>query len=69
MVKDYDCEIHYHPGKANVVADMLSRKVASAPIWDLCLRTTVITLLLERIHEAHVEAMKEEQHKSEYIVG
>lgn len=24
-VKDYDCGIHYHPGKANVVADTLSR--------------------------------------------
>ncbi|KAA0036948.1 pol protein [Cucumis melo var. makuwa] len=28
LVKDYDCEILYHPGKANVVADTLSRKVA-----------------------------------------
>ncbi|KAL0534735.1 hypothetical protein IC582_029028 [Cucumis melo] len=28
LVKDYDCEILYHPGKANVVADVLSRKVA-----------------------------------------
>ncbi|TYK27274.1 ty3-gypsy retrotransposon protein [Cucumis melo var. makuwa] len=28
LVKDYDCEILYHPGKANVVADVLSRKVS-----------------------------------------
>ncbi|KAL0537629.1 hypothetical protein IC582_026612 [Cucumis melo] len=28
LVKDYDCEILYHPGKENVVADALSRKVS-----------------------------------------
>ncbi|KAA0050727.1 pol protein [Cucumis melo var. makuwa] len=28
LVKDYDCEIPYHPGKENIVADALSRKVA-----------------------------------------
>jgi hypothetical protein len=26
MIKDYDLELHYHPGKVNVVADALSRK-------------------------------------------
>jgi hypothetical protein len=26
LIKDYDLEVHYHPDKANVVADALSRK-------------------------------------------
>jgi hypothetical protein len=26
LIKDYELEIHYHPGKANVVTDALSRK-------------------------------------------
>ena len=27
LIKDYDLEVHYHPSKANVVSDALSRKV------------------------------------------
>jgi hypothetical protein len=26
LIKDYDLEVHYHPGKANVVANALGRK-------------------------------------------
>jgi hypothetical protein len=26
LIKDYELEVHYHPRKANVVADVLSRK-------------------------------------------
>ena len=69
MVKDYDCEILYHPGKDNVVADALDRKAVAAPIRNTCLRLTMITPFLEWIHESRVEAMKAEHQKSERIVG
>ncbi|GJY18547.1 putative reverse transcriptase domain-containing protein [Tanacetum coccineum] len=32
LLSDYDCKIHYHPGKANVVADALSRKERIKPL-------------------------------------
>ena len=32
LVKDYDLEIHYHPGKANVLADALSRSYVNMAV-------------------------------------
>ncbi|GJY57061.1 putative reverse transcriptase domain-containing protein [Tanacetum coccineum] len=32
LLSDYDCEIRYHPGKVNVVADALSRKERNKPL-------------------------------------
>ncbi|KAK1435339.1 hypothetical protein QVD17_01100 [Tagetes erecta] len=69
LVKDYDCEILYHPGKANVVADALSRKEACPPIRVKSLRMTITSDLFERIKVAQTEALKEENWKRERIVG
>jgi hypothetical protein len=44
LIKDYELEIHYHPGKANVVADALSHK---AFCHCLTMKTSDITLCQE----------------------
>ncbi|GJU72787.1 putative reverse transcriptase domain-containing protein [Tanacetum coccineum] len=41
LLRDYDCEIRYHLGKANVVADALSRKEQNKP---LRVRALVLTI-------------------------
>src|ERR1044071_3371363 len=53
LIKDYDCEIHYHPGKANVVADALSRKNDYSPIKVKSMALVVTPNILNLIRNAH----------------
>nr|GEX21276.1 reverse transcriptase domain-containing protein [Tanacetum cinerariifolium] len=66
LLSDYDCEIHYHPGKGNVVADALSRKDRE-PLRVRSLVMTVHTNLPEKILKAQTKAMKEKNVKAENL--
>nr|GEY56149.1 putative reverse transcriptase domain-containing protein [Tanacetum cinerariifolium] len=67
LLSDYDCEIRYHPGKANVVADALSRKERENPIRVRALVITVYPDLFGRILKAQTEAIKKENVKAENL--
>ncbi|KAL0405617.1 UNVERIFIED_CONTAM: Transposon Tf2-11 polyprotein [Sesamum latifolium] len=45
LLKDYDCTIDYHPGKANVVADALSRKAVEQFVGMICYKVEYLTAL------------------------
>nr|GFB83437.1 putative reverse transcriptase domain-containing protein [Tanacetum cinerariifolium] len=68
LLSDYDCEIRYHPGKANVVADALSKK-DKEPIRVRALVVTVHNNLPEQIRNAQAEACKKENIGAEGFVG
>ncbi|GJW38838.1 putative reverse transcriptase domain-containing protein [Tanacetum coccineum] len=69
LLADYDCEIRYHPGKANVVADALSRKEQIKPLRVRSLVMTIHPNLPSQILKAQTEALKEENIKAENLRG
>ncbi|GJV58229.1 putative reverse transcriptase domain-containing protein [Tanacetum coccineum] len=67
LLSDYDYEIRYHPGKANVVARALSRKERDKPLCVQALMMTIHNDLPKQIREAQGEAMKEENVEAEIL--
>ncbi|GJV55563.1 putative reverse transcriptase domain-containing protein [Tanacetum coccineum] len=69
LLSDYDCKIRYYPGKANVVADALSRKERRKPlrVWALVMTTGLN--LPKQILSAQSEARKEENFINEDLHG
>ncbi|GJZ44794.1 putative reverse transcriptase domain-containing protein [Tanacetum coccineum] len=69
LLSDYDCKIRYHPGKANVVADALSRKERIKPLHVRALVMTIGLDLSKQILEAQTEARKPEILEAEDVGG
>ncbi|KAI3811045.1 hypothetical protein L1987_20761 [Smallanthus sonchifolius] len=54
LLNDYDCEIRYHPGKANVVADALSRK-ERIMLHSVCIHNDIQSRILKAQHTSVTE--------------
>ncbi|GKA16043.1 hypothetical protein Tco_0695790 [Tanacetum coccineum] len=67
LLSDYDYDTRYHPGKANVVVDALSRKERIKPLRFRALVMMVHTNLSEQIINAQAKAMKEEKVEAENL--
>ncbi|GJT19505.1 putative reverse transcriptase domain-containing protein [Tanacetum coccineum] len=69
LLSDYECEIKYHPGKANVVADALSRKERLKPRRVRAMSMTIQSGLKAKILEAQREAAKDLKAPAEWLRG
>ena len=69
LIKDYDCEILYHPSKANVVADALSRKAHSPKCCYELMSKNFTPAILEEVLASQKEAWKEENIANENLKG
>ncbi|GKA51832.1 putative reverse transcriptase domain-containing protein [Tanacetum coccineum] len=69
LLSDYDCDIRYHPGKANVVAEALSRKERIEPLRVQALVMTISLDLPKQILEAQIEAQKPKNLVNEDVGG
>nr|GEW64352.1 putative reverse transcriptase domain-containing protein [Tanacetum cinerariifolium] len=69
LFSDYDCEIRNHPGKANVVADALSRKERAKPRRVRAMSMTIYSSIKAKILEAQSQAFKNANTLTEMLKG
>lgn len=69
LLSDYECEIKYHPGKANVVVDALSRKERLKPRRIRAMSITIQSNLRTKILESQREAVKDLKAPTEGLRG
>ncbi|GKC12995.1 putative reverse transcriptase domain-containing protein [Tanacetum coccineum] len=69
LFSDYECEIRYHPGKANVVADALSRKERVKPKRVRAMAMTIQSGVKGMILAAQGEAFNQENVLAERLHG
>nr|GFA53170.1 putative reverse transcriptase domain-containing protein [Tanacetum cinerariifolium] len=67
LLSDYDCEIRYHRGKSNFMANALSRTEMDKPLCVRALMMTIHNDLPKQIHKAHEEVIKGENVKVENL--
>ncbi|GKE74908.1 hypothetical protein Tco_1536949 [Tanacetum coccineum] len=69
LFSDNDCEIHYHPGKANVVADSLSRKERLKPRQVHAMSIPIYSSHKIKILEVQSEASKDLKAQAKMLRG
>nr|GEX54988.1 putative reverse transcriptase domain, ribonuclease H-like domain, aspartic peptidase domain protein [Tanacetum cinerariifolium] len=69
LLSDYECKIKYHPGKANVVADALSKKERLKPRRVRAMSMTIQSGLKAKILETQGEASKDLKAPAEWLRG
>ncbi|GJX12444.1 putative reverse transcriptase domain-containing protein [Tanacetum coccineum] len=69
LLSDYDCEIRYHPGKANVIADALSKKEREPPLKVRALVMTIGLNIPKQILDVQSDVRKPKNVKNEYVGG
>ncbi|GJZ24657.1 putative nucleotidyltransferase, ribonuclease H [Tanacetum coccineum] len=67
LFSDYECEIRYHPGKANVVADALSRKERLKPRQVRAMALTIQSGMRGMILTAQSKALSQEDVREEKL--